>query len=285
MKNSTDTHRYEFDVYVREVGGNSDLLPLVYLHGLGDSGSSFSDIVQLLSLESKMLRRRQLIPDLPGCGRSQGARLIDSPHTLSRMADRIANLLMKRGEERVILIGHSMGGVLALHLAEQHPSLVAGLIDIEGNKTVDDCTFSNLPGNQTREEFVTTGFNEMLSRILREDVPMMGCPGYEDTAYQRYIQNLRQCNPAAFYDNAKELRELSCQGVLAARLGALSCPKSFIYGFPGGSGVRTLNLIELEGIQTNEVHRAGHWPFIDQPKMCKWAVLHAIYYFSKISPG
>jgi pimeloyl-ACP methyl ester carboxylesterase len=73
-----------------------------------------------------------IIPDLPGSGRSQ---MIDDM-TIEGMAECVkdiivhetASLFFKSGEPHsVILIGHSMGGYIALALAQKHPGLLNGL--------------------------------------------------------------------------------------------------------------------------------------------------------------
>lgn len=66
---------------------------------------------------------RLLIPDLPGTGRSpmQGSGAMEEIATL------LYRLLGSEGVDRCVLIGHSMGGYVALAFLEQYPNLVAGL--------------------------------------------------------------------------------------------------------------------------------------------------------------
>lgn len=67
---------------------------------------------------------RVLAPDLPGHG--AGAR--DTTFSLEAAADSAAQLVRSSGVARVVVVGHSMGGSIALLLARRHPELIAGLV-------------------------------------------------------------------------------------------------------------------------------------------------------------
>jgi pimeloyl-ACP methyl ester carboxylesterase len=88
--------------------------PLLLVHGLGGAAWNFSELAPLLP------GRRLIIPDLPGHGASSP---LPAP-TLTGFADVLAEIL----DEPVDVLGHSMGGVVALRLAERHPSLVRRLV-------------------------------------------------------------------------------------------------------------------------------------------------------------
>ena len=88
--------------------------PLLLVHGFGGAAWNFSELVPLLT------GRRLIVPDLPGHGGSSPL-----PATsLAGFADVLASLLDAPAD----VVGHSMGGVVALRLAERHPSLVRSLV-------------------------------------------------------------------------------------------------------------------------------------------------------------
>jgi pimeloyl-ACP methyl ester carboxylesterase len=92
---------------------------MVALHGFG------SDRTSWLTLESFLLTRGRLLTmDLPGHGRS-AADVGDG--RLGTLAEAIARQLDALGDEPWHLIGHSLGGGLALRLAERFPERVASL--------------------------------------------------------------------------------------------------------------------------------------------------------------
>ena len=61
--------------------------------------------------------------DLPGHGRSEGTPL----PSIESYADWMASLLESAGYPRANLVGHSMGGLIALETASRHPGLVSTL--------------------------------------------------------------------------------------------------------------------------------------------------------------
>lgn len=90
--------------------------PLLLIHGYGGAAWNFSELAPLLP------GRRLLIPDLPGHGGS--GRLPAGP-TMAAYADAVAACLP---DEAVDVFGHSMGGAVALRLAERRPELVRRLV-------------------------------------------------------------------------------------------------------------------------------------------------------------
>lgn len=66
-----------------------------------------------------------IAPDLPGFARSAGE---PGPCTMEGYADRLARLLDERGLKSVVLVGGSMGGVVAQYLALRHSARVERLL-------------------------------------------------------------------------------------------------------------------------------------------------------------
>ena len=95
-------------IWSRTVGSTSGPL-LVLLHGLGATAEVFAGVEQVLA---DTWSGGWLAVDLPGHGRSEW----DPPYTFARHADAVRVLLPH--DRDVILLGHSMGGVVALELAD-----------------------------------------------------------------------------------------------------------------------------------------------------------------------
>jgi len=85
---------------------------LLLIHGLG--GSSFSWRAVLPKLSNKY---RVIAPDLPGHGQSDRPRGDYSPAALAVW---LRDLLDVLGIQRVTVVGHSLGGGLAMQFAHQH---------------------------------------------------------------------------------------------------------------------------------------------------------------------
>jgi pimeloyl-ACP methyl ester carboxylesterase len=94
--------------------------PVVLIHGFGEDGTIWQ--YQVAALQTAY---RLIVPDLPGSGQSP---LPDKPLTIESMAESIMELLTAKNINRCTLIGHSMGGYIALALAEKYPDKVDALV-------------------------------------------------------------------------------------------------------------------------------------------------------------
>ena len=88
-------------------------LPLLWIHGY--SGAAFET---MYIREALGPNRRLIAPDLPGSGYSEKP-MID--YTLDYYVDFLAGFVDALGLERYVLVGHSMGGLIAATFAADHP--------------------------------------------------------------------------------------------------------------------------------------------------------------------
>lgn len=105
-------------LHVRDQGSGS---PLVLLHGLGGQMRHF-DVGAMADLR---LGFRVISIDRPGSGHSRRAQ--GQPAGLAAQARTVAALIRQLGLERPTVVGHSLGGALALQLALDHPQAVGAL--------------------------------------------------------------------------------------------------------------------------------------------------------------
>lgn len=99
-------------------------VPVVGLHGLTATHVNFIGIAACLRG-----RRPLFAPDLRGRGDSQKP---DGPYGMAQHARDVAAAMRSLGLGRSIIVGHSMGAFVATALAAQEPTLVAGLVLIDG---------------------------------------------------------------------------------------------------------------------------------------------------------
>jgi pimeloyl-ACP methyl ester carboxylesterase len=93
--------------------------PLVLIHGYGTSGYIWQRVWPYLAEQYKLV-----IVDLPGYGRST----YSGVWQLRAMAPLLANLLQHLHLSRVSLLGHSMGGAIAVHLTDYASEMVERLM-------------------------------------------------------------------------------------------------------------------------------------------------------------
>ncbi len=112
---------------VREPTPPGDGPPLVLLHGFTQTRASFEE------LASRWASRRLVLVDLPGHGAS-AAVAVD----LGQAADLVAEVLHELGESPADVLGYSLGGRLALHLALLHPGEVRALVAVSASPGLAD---------------------------------------------------------------------------------------------------------------------------------------------------
>ena len=93
---------------------------LLLIHGLGGQLRNFSRILEPLAA-----RHRVILVDRPGSGYSVSDALVQP--SLADQARSLAGLVDALRLDRPVVVGHSLGGALALMLAIQHPERVGGL--------------------------------------------------------------------------------------------------------------------------------------------------------------
>ncbi|MBM3463784.1 MAG: alpha/beta fold hydrolase [Armatimonadetes bacterium] len=94
--------------------------PLVLIAGLGTDATSW--LLQVPALGASF---RTVVFDNLCVGRSD---TVEGPYSPADMADDVAGLLDHLEIPRAVVVGHSLGGFVAQHLALRHPDRVAGLV-------------------------------------------------------------------------------------------------------------------------------------------------------------
>lgn len=117
----------EARVSYREAAGESGkaALPLVLLHGIGSGAASWVQQFEALG-EAAETSRRVLAWDAPGYGASTP--VASASPVAADYARVLAGWLDALGIARCVLVGHSLGAIMAGAFAAGHPERVAGLL-------------------------------------------------------------------------------------------------------------------------------------------------------------
>ncbi|MGA2974588.1 MAG: alpha/beta fold hydrolase [Spirochaetia bacterium] len=108
------------DLSYRDLGGQGPAI--VILHGLFGSSQNWAGMGRRLSAHGRVFAL-----DLRNHGDSPRA----STHTLTDCVEDLRDWSRARGLETLRLIGHSMGGLVAMGFAVRHPSLTAGIAAVD----------------------------------------------------------------------------------------------------------------------------------------------------------
>ncbi|MFD9302788.1 alpha/beta fold hydrolase [Streptomyces sp. NPDC060048] len=143
-----------------EMPGDPRRATRVYLHGLGASAAPY---FAASAAHPALAGHRSLLVDLLGFGISD--RPTDFAYTLEDHADAVATALEAAGVRAADVIGHSMGGAVAVLLAARHPHLVGRLVLVDA--TLDAVPVEHGgPGASgiaayTEEEFLAGGWDQV----------------------------------------------------------------------------------------------------------------------------
>ncbi len=93
---------------------------LLLIHGMGGSSDNWRRVVEPLTRDHTVI-----VPDLPGHGGSApGA----GDYSVGALAAGLRDLLLLLGHRRATLVGHSLGGGIAMQFAYQFPEIVERLV-------------------------------------------------------------------------------------------------------------------------------------------------------------
>lgn len=207
--------------------------PILLIHGLGDEADTWRYLLPALSVDHRIIAS-----DLPGFGRSDKP---DRAYTLAFFQDVMVELLDALAMDRVILAGHSLGGIIAHSMTITQPRRVERLILMDG------CLVSNTRRpNLGMLLFLIPGIGERLYNRLRKDPEVAYrslAPFYRDLdslpaaqrdfLYQRVNERVwNDDQRRAFFSILRSLaRELPRQQrTLPERLAGMQVPTVAIWG-------------------------------------------------------
>ncbi len=150
----TDT---SFQGYHVSSTGNSTLPGILMLHGFLGSGKDWSHYAERLED-----RYACFMPDLPGHGKTAG--VYTAARFFEKTCDNLSQLAGKIHPQPLHLVGYSMGGRLALHLALHYPERFRSAVIISsspGLKTPEEKA-ARRESDDRLAESITTDFNRFL---------------------------------------------------------------------------------------------------------------------------
>ncbi len=237
------------------VGGGGDAVLMI--HGLGGTSNVWTPLLQALPQFFKIRF------DLPGSGRSQRC---EGPLTIARFVQAARRVLETQGIERAHVMGHSLGTIVALHLAVTVPAAVRSLAlfgpllappdparqalraraeqarrdGIAGMQTIADALVQAATAAETKARRAAA------VAFVRESVMRQDPDGYARTA-----EALAAAEPAD-----------------AARVG---CPTLLVTGDEDAvappQSVRAL-AEKIPRSQVEVLRGCGHWTPVEQPEAC-----------------
>ena len=114
-------------IHYRVIGNGAAVM---LIHGFAEDNSIWNDISAALSENYQLI-----LPNIPGSG---GSPAMTIQHSIDDYAAAMLAILQEEQLANVVVIGHSMGGYIALAMAEKKPSTIKALGLIHSSAYADD---------------------------------------------------------------------------------------------------------------------------------------------------
>jgi pimeloyl-ACP methyl ester carboxylesterase len=219
----------------------------VCLHGLADTRAIFRPLAPGLARLGRVV-----LVDQRGHGESDAP---SGPYARVDLARDVVAVLDGLGLGRAILVGHSMGGVVALATALAHPERVAGLVLLG---TTGQCSARIA---EWYERIASAGERAGLDGIRREI----------------YGERSRRAIDGDAAGLARMVRMLASlhSDPLTPKLGALRCPALLVVGEKDPMGPKASALLAdaIPGAELLVLPGLGHWTHVEAPEQVLAAVL------------
>jgi len=232
--------------------------PILLIHGSGVSAGCW--VNQLRGLREAL---RMMAIDLPGHGESDSIRTA----SVEEYADTVAKFLKVLGSGPVIVVGHSLGGAVAIALAARRPDTVSALVLL--------ASCAKLPGVDSSRERWLAYLPGVLRRILYLSMAqkLLFAPGVPRYAVRLGMQELRSCRPETI---RKDLEAAKAMDV-ADQAAGLDVPTLILCGSrdrltPPALSERLRDLIPRSRLCI--IDGAGHMLLLEVPERVNQEVLN-----------
>jgi len=237
-----------------EVDGDGSAVMMI--HGLGGSSNFWTPLMPVLA------RNKVIRPDLPGSGRSGG---VEGALSIDRFVDAILTVARHARIEQAHVVAHSLGTIVAAHLATRVPDFVQSLTLYGPLPAPPD---AGRPGLRARAEAARAGVaamqeiadqvvNAATARETKERHPIAIAAAREMLMRQSPDGYARSC--------------VALSDAQSADLNSLTCPTLLVTGdedvIAPPQTVRAM-AARIAGAQVEILARCGHWTVFEKPEAC-----------------
>lgn len=226
---------------------------IVLIHGFLESAEMWFEYANELAKTHYVI-----MPNLPGHGNTA---CFGYDHSMELMGDSVIAILKAENKRKAIVVGHSMGGYVAMAMADKHPDVLKGLCLYHSTAKSDSAERKN--GRLQAIKLVQQNHKS----FIRISIPLLFRPKYR-IPYRQEINKLKR---AALL--------MPKQGIIAALQGMRERPnREIIFKFPpypvlliGGKHDHLIPFNDLkiqaslsENVQAIRLKEAGHMSFVEE---------------------
>jgi len=253
--------RVEVPVFAGKVmlyrAGKRGADPVVLIHGLGTAGArDWAKVVPELAASYDVYAL-----DLPGFGASDKGNHLYSPSNYVRVLD---SLLAGKVKRPANVVGHSMGGVVALAYSAAYPDRVKRLVVVDVAGVLHRSVYGEFLGRMVAERhFGDSPWYDMLARLITTQAENLPAKGLMSLELPQVRQRLLRGDPNAIAAMALVEHDLS-RGLRAIKAPTLVIWSSDDRIAPLRSGQAIASAVP--GGRLVVIDDAGHAPQVTQPE-------------------
>lgn len=238
-----------------EEDGAGDAVLLI--HGLGGTSNTWAPLMTVFA------RHRALRPDLPGSGRSHR---VEGPLSIARFVEAMLRVLKEFSVERAHVVAHSLGTIVAAHLAAAEPSRVRSLALFGPLLAPPDPARAGIRarGEKARQEGVA-GMQAIADALLQ--AATSGETRAKRPAAAAFLrESVMRQDPDGYGRSCDALVE--AQPADASRI---ACPTLLVTGDEDAvappQSVRMMGQ-RIAGSRVEVLRGCGHWTPLEKPEEC-----------------
>ncbi len=236
---------------------------VVLLHGYLESMIVWDDFARLLTPEVRVVTL-----DLPGHGISE---VVGEVHSMEFLADAVYEAMRHLGVEKYCVVGHSMGGYVALALCERHPESLSGIVLLSSTPNPDT---DEKRRNREREiALIKAGRKELIA-------PMAAAGGFAEDNRERMCDDIEDLTEQVLITEDEGiiaiLRGMEERRDMNDMLRESSVPQLFIFGEKDPYiPMEVAQALALSHPKAKVVwlKNSGHIGFIEEPATTAQAIL------------
>jgi pimeloyl-ACP methyl ester carboxylesterase len=228
--------------------------PVLMIHGLGGTSNTFTPVLEAFA------RHRTIRFDLPGSGRSHR---VEAPLSLTLYVEKARLVMQRTGLERAHVVAHSMGTIIATHLAASEPARVASLALFGPLLAPPDSARAALRARaaQARAGDMQPIADALVRTSLSAETRMR-----RPAAVAFVRESLMRQDPEGYARSCEALAEMG-----PADTSRIECPTLLVTGdedvVAPPQAVRMMGE-RIAGSRVEVVRGCGHWTPVEKPEEC-----------------
>lgn len=231
---------------------------ILIIHGFGANAQIWENVLPMLDADYLYI-----VPELPGSGFSE----VVSPVSIHYMAELMQVILFAEQKNACVILGHSMGGYIALQFAEMFPDIVQGIGLIHSHAYADD--EAKKISRYKSAEFIERNGSSI---FLDEFVPKMFA---ESTSKDVVNYHRKLIDNTPTEGLAADLQAMATRQDKSNLLSRFQKPVLFMMG--AKDTIMPLEFLLKQAplpkiAQVEILNNSGHMSMIEQPEACAAAI-------------